>query len=309
MNAKLDSHQDHIDKVKLLEWMEPAFNLGDLRTLCFYLGIDYENITGENKHAKIRELIMHCARLGLLGKLLGRCQEMRERINWHDCIVTVTTTTLHSKPETLEDEPKIALKSVPKPEIKSEETRNQSKRIEPKAKPTQNLAQPKYPPDASEAIADEVFTVFESLILSIAFTAGWMIVGGLTGAFFWDNVWVTLICIAIGASVGLLQLAINWGSVSLIEGLKPFVEATIWGASSGFFISMVSGVIWGMVVAELPEFTLTAFWEATKVTFSTALQVIVGGTVLGAVAFPIGMILVFGLFVQIEEKVSSKYKS
>jgi hypothetical protein len=40
-----------------------SLDLEELRTLCFYLGVDYDNLQGEGKAAEARELIKHQERI------------------------------------------------------------------------------------------------------------------------------------------------------------------------------------------------------------------------------------------------------
>ncbi len=59
-----------------------SFNYSELAGLCSYLGIDYEIIPGDNKEAKVRELISYCERTGKLQELLYRCQTQRPNTKW-----------------------------------------------------------------------------------------------------------------------------------------------------------------------------------------------------------------------------------
>ena len=46
--------------------MDARFSLGDIHTLCFNLGIDYENVPGDTKSVQIRNLLISLARQGRL---------------------------------------------------------------------------------------------------------------------------------------------------------------------------------------------------------------------------------------------------
>ena len=48
--------------IQLMSFMASHFNSGDLKDLCFRLGVDYEDIPGPGKQAKIRELIQYMGR-------------------------------------------------------------------------------------------------------------------------------------------------------------------------------------------------------------------------------------------------------
>ena len=52
--------------IKLPEILASRFSDGELRDLCFDLGVDYESLAGEGKSAKARELIAYLQRRGRL---------------------------------------------------------------------------------------------------------------------------------------------------------------------------------------------------------------------------------------------------
>lgn len=52
------------------------FDLEELRTLAFELGIDYDSLPGEGKAGKVRELILFLDRRGKLGQLLAEIQKL-----------------------------------------------------------------------------------------------------------------------------------------------------------------------------------------------------------------------------------------
>lgn len=54
-----------------------TFNEDELKTLCFDLGIDYENVSGDNKAAKARELVDDCKRKGRILELIEKITEQR----------------------------------------------------------------------------------------------------------------------------------------------------------------------------------------------------------------------------------------
>lgn len=60
------------------------FGEGDLRELCFDLAIDYEELPGNNKRDKARELIIFCKRRDRLEDLLGHCRQQRPQVVWPD---------------------------------------------------------------------------------------------------------------------------------------------------------------------------------------------------------------------------------
>ena len=56
--------QVSVDLTELHWELSDSFDLEELRTLCFTLGIDYHNLPGEGKAAKARELVAYCERKG-----------------------------------------------------------------------------------------------------------------------------------------------------------------------------------------------------------------------------------------------------
>jgi hypothetical protein len=64
--------------------MDARFSLGELHTLCFNLGIDYENVPGDTKSVQIRNLLTSLARQGNLQSLVDMVRMERPRVPWQD---------------------------------------------------------------------------------------------------------------------------------------------------------------------------------------------------------------------------------
>jgi hypothetical protein len=63
--------------------LEAAFNLDELKSLCFDLTLNYENLPGENTlNSKTRELVNLCQRMSRLSDLLNLCTEQRPQVEW-----------------------------------------------------------------------------------------------------------------------------------------------------------------------------------------------------------------------------------
>lgn len=58
------------------------FSLDQLRTLCFDIGVDFDELTGDGKSGKARELVVFLDRHGRLHDLNNRCAELRPHV-WH----------------------------------------------------------------------------------------------------------------------------------------------------------------------------------------------------------------------------------
>ncbi len=68
--------------VQLQSQMAQAFNVEELKDLCFQLGVAYENIPGEGRDNKVRELIQYLERRGQINALLTLCEQERPNLNW-----------------------------------------------------------------------------------------------------------------------------------------------------------------------------------------------------------------------------------
>lgn len=67
----------------LYERINHTFNKSELRTLCFELGIDSEELLDEwRKSDFVRELILYCQRRNHLAALVQRCQQLRPNETW-----------------------------------------------------------------------------------------------------------------------------------------------------------------------------------------------------------------------------------
>lgn len=60
-----------------LDYLTQHYNEGEIRTLCFDLGIDYDSLPAVGKADKARELITYCARFGRMNELVTAAQRGR----------------------------------------------------------------------------------------------------------------------------------------------------------------------------------------------------------------------------------------
>ena len=70
------------ERKRLRENIGAFLNDSELSTLCFDMNIDYENLPGEGKEAKVRELITYCERSGRIQELTENCRELRPNVQW-----------------------------------------------------------------------------------------------------------------------------------------------------------------------------------------------------------------------------------
>ena len=69
------------DLVQLRMTIAKQFNRDELCTLCFDLGIQYENLP-ETLDGMARELVVFCERTGRIRDLVGKCSERRPTVPW-----------------------------------------------------------------------------------------------------------------------------------------------------------------------------------------------------------------------------------
>lgn len=70
------------EKARLRQLVAAAFNLDELRALCFDMGIDYEDIPGESKMRKIIELISYFGRQNSIVQLIQYLSLARPNVIW-----------------------------------------------------------------------------------------------------------------------------------------------------------------------------------------------------------------------------------
>jgi hypothetical protein len=66
----------------LRQLLTDLFDDGELRTLCFDLRIEYENLPGLSKADKARELVAYVNRHGRRADLLAICRRLRPKAAW-----------------------------------------------------------------------------------------------------------------------------------------------------------------------------------------------------------------------------------
>jgi hypothetical protein len=70
------------DKVQFRRLLGLHFSLEELRTLLFDIGIDFDEVAGETKTARIRELILYAERYHKMDKLIGAARQARPEVDW-----------------------------------------------------------------------------------------------------------------------------------------------------------------------------------------------------------------------------------
>ncbi len=68
--------------IRLHQNLTYCFSEDELRTLCFKMQVDYDNLPGEGKEAKARELVMYLKRRERIPELIKQCSELRPTVPW-----------------------------------------------------------------------------------------------------------------------------------------------------------------------------------------------------------------------------------
>jgi len=85
------STEDTADKQQeypsqLLEILDQRFDEGELKTLCFYLDVDYDNLPDKGKANKARELIKYLERRNRIPELVRVGKQLRPDISWPEVV-------------------------------------------------------------------------------------------------------------------------------------------------------------------------------------------------------------------------------
>ena len=72
----LREHQDRLYSLLVMH-----FNVEELKEVCFHLGIEYEDILGEARRDKMRELILYVQRANRVDDLIQECQRQRPNVS------------------------------------------------------------------------------------------------------------------------------------------------------------------------------------------------------------------------------------
>jgi hypothetical protein len=68
--------------VNLRQKLVEYFSIEELRTLCFDLGVEFDNLGGEGKVGKARELVAHLQRRGRIPELVDVASKLRPNVSW-----------------------------------------------------------------------------------------------------------------------------------------------------------------------------------------------------------------------------------
>jgi hypothetical protein len=75
------------EKLALLrQTITDYFSDGELRNMCFDLGVEYENLPGDSKPDRVRELLVYLERRGRIRELVRTCIRDRPRLPWAETL-------------------------------------------------------------------------------------------------------------------------------------------------------------------------------------------------------------------------------
>ncbi len=69
-------------RAQLQHLLHQAFNLDELSTLAFSLGVAHDDLGGDTLAARVQELVLHCERRGMVNRLLELCRNERPDVSW-----------------------------------------------------------------------------------------------------------------------------------------------------------------------------------------------------------------------------------
>jgi hypothetical protein len=84
---------------EILQILRTAFDESELRDLCFDLALDYDELSGQNKRDKARELLIHFERRQRLNELMTAVQQLRPHLDWSITQSTEPEPDTHSASE------------------------------------------------------------------------------------------------------------------------------------------------------------------------------------------------------------------
>jgi len=85
-----------VDRVELLDLLSTHFSENDLRDLCFILDVGYDDVPGETRTGKARELILYMERRSRLPELVEAARQLHPDIPWDGAPQVTAAATVTS---------------------------------------------------------------------------------------------------------------------------------------------------------------------------------------------------------------------
>ncbi len=86
---KRKNKEDSASQRDLHTGLITSYSFEELKTVCFHIGVDFDNLPGDGKEAKARELLLHLERRHKLPELIEYCSQDRPNFPW-DAVEIVT---------------------------------------------------------------------------------------------------------------------------------------------------------------------------------------------------------------------------
>jgi hypothetical protein len=80
----MGDRQAREDSFRFYRILESRLDEGEMRTLCFALGVDYDSLPGVGRAAKARELVAFLERRMRIGDLIARGKELWPDVDWDE---------------------------------------------------------------------------------------------------------------------------------------------------------------------------------------------------------------------------------
>jgi len=81
-----------VDRAALRQMLTTQLSEEELRTLCFDLDVEYDDLKGESKADKARELILYLERRVRLADLINVGKRLRPDLAWGDVVLVSPAT-------------------------------------------------------------------------------------------------------------------------------------------------------------------------------------------------------------------------
>jgi hypothetical protein len=102
-NPQTLSSQGLTPPAQLRENMLAYFEVEDLESLCFDLGVDYSALPGDGKAAKVVAMLEYFGRTGRVSQMIDRCAQLRPNVDWSTLRAAAISTPALFRPVSPEE--------------------------------------------------------------------------------------------------------------------------------------------------------------------------------------------------------------
>src|SRR5258706_914012 len=83
--------------IAIFEVLFSRFDESELRTICFYLGVDYDDFGNAGRQDKARELVQYFERRNNLEAIVNTIKNIRADISWNEAIDTKNDLNIYKR--------------------------------------------------------------------------------------------------------------------------------------------------------------------------------------------------------------------